>query len=145
VEHADVPVTGAFCFVDADWPLIGRTFTIRGIQVLWPGRFTELLVKASEATVNVATIRGVLAEIFPPCCLVEHLEAYQHIHNTIRAPRSDRLRRTPFKAPERQRLVATDLRSKPSRKADTGQFPDHHRVRVDRPHKRPARTSPNLH
>jgi hypothetical protein len=65
VEHADVPVTGALCFVDADWP-IGRTFTIRGIQVLWPGRFTELLVKASEATVDVATIRGVLAEIFPP-------------------------------------------------------------------------------
>lgn len=32
----DVPVTGVLCFIDADWPLLGGAFTIRGVEVLWP-------------------------------------------------------------------------------------------------------------
>ncbi|KGN29456.1 hypothetical protein N802_13645 [Knoellia sinensis KCTC 19936] len=32
----DVPVHGVLCFVEADWPLIGGTFTTRGVQTLWP-------------------------------------------------------------------------------------------------------------
>lgn len=32
----DVPVHGVLCFVDADWPLFGGTFTTRGVQALWP-------------------------------------------------------------------------------------------------------------
>jgi hypothetical protein len=40
----DLPVTGALCFVEADWPLIGGTFATRGVQVLWPRRLTKLLV-----------------------------------------------------------------------------------------------------
>ena len=32
----DVPVHGVLCFVEADWPLIGGTFTTRGVQALWP-------------------------------------------------------------------------------------------------------------
>lgn len=39
----EVPVLGALCFVDADWPLLGGSFRIRGIEVLWPGRLAELL------------------------------------------------------------------------------------------------------
>ena len=31
-----VPVHGILCFIDADWPLIGGSFTIRGVEVLWP-------------------------------------------------------------------------------------------------------------
>lgn len=32
----DVPVQGVLCFVDADWPLFGGTFTTHGVQALWP-------------------------------------------------------------------------------------------------------------
>ncbi len=34
----EVPVHGVLCFVDADWPLIGGSFTTRGVEVLWPKR-----------------------------------------------------------------------------------------------------------
>jgi hypothetical protein len=32
----EVPVQRILCFVEADWPLIGGDFTIRGVQALWP-------------------------------------------------------------------------------------------------------------
>jgi hypothetical protein len=32
----DVPVHGVLCFVEADWPLIGGSFTTRRVQALWP-------------------------------------------------------------------------------------------------------------
>ncbi|WP_344252338.1 nuclease-related domain-containing protein [Terrabacter carboxydivorans] len=38
VLNIDVPVHGVLCFVEADWPLIGGTFTTRGVQVLWPNQ-----------------------------------------------------------------------------------------------------------
>lgn len=31
-----VPVHGVLCFVEADWPLIGGAFSIRGVDVVWP-------------------------------------------------------------------------------------------------------------
>ena len=44
-EFADeVPVTGVLCFVDADWPLFGGSFTARGIHVLWPKKLEALIV-----------------------------------------------------------------------------------------------------
>lgn len=36
----EVPVHGVRCFVDADWPLIGGTFTTRGVQALWPKKLS---------------------------------------------------------------------------------------------------------
>jgi hypothetical protein len=39
------PVVGVLCFVEADWPLIGGSFTIDGVLVEWPkktyGRLTQ--------------------------------------------------------------------------------------------------------
>jgi hypothetical protein len=32
----NVPVHGVLCFVEADWPLIGGAFRIRGVEVMWP-------------------------------------------------------------------------------------------------------------
>lgn len=32
----EIPVQGVPCFVDADWPLIGGSFTTRDVDVLWP-------------------------------------------------------------------------------------------------------------
>ena len=43
-EFADaVPVTGVLCFVDADWPLFGGSFTVRGIPVVWPKKLQDLV------------------------------------------------------------------------------------------------------
>jgi DNA-directed RNA polymerase subunit RPC12/RpoP len=39
----DLPVTGALCFVEADWPLIGGAFATRGVHVLWPKRLAKFL------------------------------------------------------------------------------------------------------
>ncbi|WP_228389295.1 nuclease-related domain-containing protein [Cumulibacter manganitolerans] len=56
----DIPVTGALCFVDADWPMIGGAFTISGVQVLWPKRLAKLLAGA-EGTVDVPAVRELIA------------------------------------------------------------------------------------
>lgn len=44
-----VPVHGALCFVDADWPLIGGDFSLRGIHVLWPKRMRKLLAESGSS------------------------------------------------------------------------------------------------
>jgi Nuclease-related domain len=61
-----VPVTGALCFVEADWPLIGGSFTIRNVHVLWPKRLTKVLADASAGEVDVAAVRDSVASRFKP-------------------------------------------------------------------------------
>jgi Nuclease-related domain len=61
---ADVPVTAALCFVDADWPLIGGSFVTRGVQVLWPKRLAALLSEASTGPVDVVATRTLMANHF---------------------------------------------------------------------------------
>ncbi len=46
-------MTGALCFVEADWPLIGGAFTTRDVHVLWPKRLAKLLTEPSDGTVDV--------------------------------------------------------------------------------------------
>ncbi|GAA5198499.1 hypothetical protein GCM10023346_35790 [Arthrobacter gyeryongensis] len=50
----DVPVTGALCFVEADWPLIGGAFATGGIHVLWPNRLAKVLAEQTAGDVDVA-------------------------------------------------------------------------------------------
>lgn len=61
----EVPVTGALCFVEADWPLIGGAFTTRGVHALWPKRLAKLLTEA-DGSVDVATVRERLVAHFKP-------------------------------------------------------------------------------
>lgn len=61
----EVPVTGALCFVEADWPLIGGAFTTRGVHALWPKRLAKLLTEAAGA-VEVVAVRTALADHFKP-------------------------------------------------------------------------------
>lgn len=61
----DIPVTGALCFVEADWPLIGGSFATRGVHALWPKRLAKLLVE-TEGSVDVQAARETLASYFPP-------------------------------------------------------------------------------
>ena len=62
----DVPVHAALCFIEADWPLIGGSFVIADVAVVWPKKLAERLVASgamSEADVE-ATHRA-LAQAFP--------------------------------------------------------------------------------
>ena len=58
----DVPVHGVLCFVEADWPLIGGTFTTRGVQALWPKKlYPKLQAEGPFTADTVAEIHRNLA------------------------------------------------------------------------------------
>ncbi len=62
----DAPVHGALCFIEADWPLIGGSFVIADVAVVWPKKLAERLVAPgpmSEA--EVEGIHRALAQAFP--------------------------------------------------------------------------------
>lgn len=59
-----VPVTGALCFIDADWPLLGGAFATRGVHVVWPKQLTKLLGDA-VGLVDVPAVARLLGERFP--------------------------------------------------------------------------------
>lgn len=60
----DVPVFGALCFVESDWPLFGGSFTIGGVEVLWPKRLVDRLRATPDAGVNVDVLAQHLAARF---------------------------------------------------------------------------------
>lgn len=60
-----VPVHGALCFVDADWPLFGGSFTTRGIDVCWPKRLAKQLT-AVDGLEDVAAVAAAVARRFTP-------------------------------------------------------------------------------
>jgi hypothetical protein len=62
----DVPVTGALCFIEADWPLIGGAFSTRGVLVLWPKRLAKVLAAETTGDVDVARTRECVASRFKP-------------------------------------------------------------------------------
>ncbi|WP_254630433.1 nuclease-related domain-containing protein [Cellulomonas sp. GbtcB1] len=63
----EVPVQGALCFVDADWPLIGGSFVIRDVAVLWPKKLSERLTAPGEMSpARIATVHDALARALPP-------------------------------------------------------------------------------
>jgi hypothetical protein len=68
-DHLDdtVPVHGVLCFVEADWPLIGGSFTTRGVEALWPKNLYPKL--RSDGPIEEATIAPLvrsLAAAFKP-------------------------------------------------------------------------------
>ena len=65
-DEADVPVCGVLCFVDADWPLIGGSFTVQGVSVMWPKKLKALLAEAGPLDVDrIADLQWQLHEAFP--------------------------------------------------------------------------------
>jgi hypothetical protein len=60
-----VSTHGALCFVDADWPLFGGSFTVRGVDVCWPKRLAKQLA-ALDGTVDVIVVAEAIAMHFPP-------------------------------------------------------------------------------
>lgn len=61
-----LPVRGYLCFIEADWPLIGGTFTVRGIDVLWPKKLYTRLATAGPFAATVAETHDLLAVALPP-------------------------------------------------------------------------------
>ncbi len=61
-----VRVTGALCFIDADWPLIGGSFMARGVHILWPKKLARSVARESRGNVDVSTVSWQLARRFPP-------------------------------------------------------------------------------
>jgi hypothetical protein len=61
-----VPVHGALCFVDADWPVFGGTFTTRGVQALWPKKlYAKLQAEGPLTEQLVSEIHRQLALALP--------------------------------------------------------------------------------
>jgi hypothetical protein len=46
----DVPVRGMLCFIEGDWPLIGGSFAIDGIDVLWPKKIRKMITASGPIT-----------------------------------------------------------------------------------------------
>ncbi len=66
VAGENVPVRGALCFVDSDWPVFGGSFAVRGVEVLWPKRLPKLLQQSSDFKLNVQEIAALLSQKFVP-------------------------------------------------------------------------------
>ena len=66
-SDTDVHVRGMLCFIDADWPLIGGSFTICGVDVLWAKKAAEILKRPGPLTTSqVSSVAEHLARSFPP-------------------------------------------------------------------------------
>ncbi|EYR65283.1 hypothetical protein N866_00475 [Actinotalea ferrariae CF5-4] len=66
VALTDVPVLGALCFIESDWPLIGGSFVIADVAVLWPKKLAERLVApGAMSEAEVEAVHRALAQAFP--------------------------------------------------------------------------------
>ena len=61
-----VPVHGVLCFVGSDWPLLGGSFTSRGVEVLWPKKlYPKLRTDGPVGIETVAEVHRALATTLP--------------------------------------------------------------------------------
>lgn len=59
-----LPVVGVLCFVEAEWPLIGGSFSVRDVEVLWPKKLVARLSASSTGPVDVDDAAALLAGRF---------------------------------------------------------------------------------
>ena len=65
-EWPDVPVRGVLCFIDADWPLIGGSFAVNDVAVVWPKKLKSLMTEPGPLVdEEIATLHWTLHEAFP--------------------------------------------------------------------------------
>ena len=61
-----LPVRGMLCFVEADWPLFGGSFTTGGVYILWPAKAAEKLSAPGPLTPDqTQAVHRHLARVFP--------------------------------------------------------------------------------
>lgn len=64
-DHA--PVMGVLCFVESDWPLLGGTFSVDGVDVLWPRKLFSMLRATGPVSVEtIASLHRTIAGALPP-------------------------------------------------------------------------------
>ena len=62
-----VPVHGVLCFVESDWPLLGGSFTSRGVEVLRPKKlYSKLTGDVPVGLETVIEVHRALASALPP-------------------------------------------------------------------------------
>lgn len=62
-----IAVQGVLCFVEADWPLLGGSFTTRGVEVMKPKKLYPLLLAGDRADMHaVEDVYRRLASALPP-------------------------------------------------------------------------------
>ena len=62
-----IPIHGVLCFVEADWPLFGGSFTTRGVSVTWPKKlYPALKADGSISNEEIDRIHRILATALPP-------------------------------------------------------------------------------
>lgn len=65
-DRPEVPVRGVLCFIDADWPLIGGSFAINEVAVLWPKKLKAMLTEPGPLNeAQIAHLQWELHEAFP--------------------------------------------------------------------------------
>lgn len=65
MNNEDIPVAGVLCFLEADWPLIGGSFTVEDVHVIWPRLLVDRMIAAPDQLIDVDTLRNRLAAAFP--------------------------------------------------------------------------------
>jgi hypothetical protein len=64
---ADVPVTAALCFIEADWKLFAKPFQQNRVWVTWPKKLAEMIGEPGPLTpADVAQLADRLAGALPP-------------------------------------------------------------------------------
>ncbi|MFM9877516.1 MAG: nuclease-related domain-containing protein [Rhodoglobus sp.] len=59
-----VPARGFLCFVEADWGLLDSSFSIDGVDVLWPKKLASRIKDAAAGAIDVAAVTEALAAKF---------------------------------------------------------------------------------
>ena len=61
----EVPVKGVLCFVEADWPIVGGSFTVEGIHIVWPRLLIKRMTEAPTQPIDPYALFAHLAAAFP--------------------------------------------------------------------------------
>ncbi len=65
-DQADVPVHGVLCFVGANWPVIGGSFTVQGVAAVRPKKLKTVLAAPGPLDADrIADLQWQLHEAFP--------------------------------------------------------------------------------
>ena len=59
------PVLGVLCFLQADWPLIGGSFSVDGVHDVWPRLLVQRMMDAAPQHIDVDRIHTQVAHEFP--------------------------------------------------------------------------------
>ncbi len=66
VVGAEVEVRGVLCFLESDWPILGKPFVIGGVEVMYPRRlYSRLESDGPLGTADVDALHRMLSVAFP--------------------------------------------------------------------------------